>query len=80
MKKINDNPWELLEIPISGKVSSKRLNSQNPYDFYIGKNTEGKYLLIFSLNSVILDNTPVSIQMNGIDIKKNLLIIKIQYA
>lgn len=73
MKKINDNPWELLEIPISGKVSSKRLNSQNPYDFYIGKNTEGKYLLIFLLNSVILNNTPVSIQMNGIDIKKEFI-------
>lgn len=37
MRKINDNPWELLEIPVGGKISSKRLNSQNPYDFYIGK-------------------------------------------
>jgi hypothetical protein len=60
----NDNPWEMLENPDDGQLSSQRVRAEFPFDFYFSKDSAGTYMLVFSLShhSVKYEK----IQLNGV--------------
>jgi len=50
MENNNKNPWSSLETPSSGRVSSRRISTNYPFDFYFAKDSAGKNMLVFSLS------------------------------
>lgn len=64
MKAISENPWENLEMPAGGRISSRRVGADYPYDFYFSKDSSGKYMLAFSLAKPA--NIKEKILLNGI--------------
>ncbi|MDR3345572.1 MAG: PD-(D/E)XK motif protein [Campylobacteraceae bacterium] len=50
MTVTNENPWENLETPSVGLISSRRISANYPYDFYFAKDSTSKYMLVFSIS------------------------------
>ncbi|GHV30955.1 hypothetical protein AGMMS4952_18760 [Spirochaetia bacterium] len=46
----NEDPWEALENPSAGLISSRRISADYLYDFYFAKDSSAKYMLVFSLS------------------------------
>jgi hypothetical protein len=66
MKATSENTWESLETPANGRISSRRVGADYPYDFYFSKDTFGKYMLVFSLAKPA--NINEKILLNGINV------------
>jgi len=58
------NPWDKLDMPQRGHVSSRRVGTEYQYDFYFARDCKGSYMLVFSITSdVVVEYEPIS--LNG---------------